>query len=294
MTLEQLRIFVAVAEREHVTKAARDLNLTQSAVSAAVSTLEGRFATRLFDRIGRRIALTEAGRTFLGEARAVLARAAAAEAALVDLAGMSKGRLALAASQTVAGYWLPPLIHRYRLRYPGIAVRVSIANTDAVAALIHDGTADIGIVEGAIDDPALAITTVETDDMVLVVGPDHPWAARKQLSDGELATSAWVLREPGSGTRAILEAAFAKAGIALSDVEIALELASNEGIRSAVEAGTGAALLSRLVARSALASGALVEAPFGLPQRSFLALRHKERHLTKAATSFLALMAEKA
>ena len=103
LTLEQLRILVAVAEREHVTQAARALNLTQSAVSAAVSAIESRHGVKLFDRVGRRIELTEGGRTFLTEARAVLARAAAAETVLSDLAGLKPGAVTLAASQTVFG-----------------------------------------------------------------------------------------------------------------------------------------------------------------------------------------------
>src|SRR6478736_7191889 len=126
MTLEQLRIFVAVAEREHLTQGARALNLTQSAVSSAIAALEARYATRLFDRIGRRIALTEAGRLFLIEARAVLARATAAEAVLSDLSGLARGSLALVASQTVANYWLPPVIQRFRHAHPGIAITLSI------------------------------------------------------------------------------------------------------------------------------------------------------------------------
>lgn len=104
MTLEQLRIFVAVATQQHVTRAAASLNLTQSAVSAAVSSLEARHAVRLFDRVGRRIELTEAGRLFLGEAVAVLARAEAAERMLADLSALKRGRIAIHASQTITGY----------------------------------------------------------------------------------------------------------------------------------------------------------------------------------------------
>ncbi|MBN9270304.1 MAG: LysR family transcriptional regulator, partial [Mesorhizobium sp.] len=95
MTLEQLRIFVAVAEQEHLTRAARDLSLTQSATSAAIAALEARHATRFFNRVGRRIELNETGRLFLAEARAVLARAASAEAVLADLAGLKRGSLHL-------------------------------------------------------------------------------------------------------------------------------------------------------------------------------------------------------
>ena len=123
MTLEQLRVFVAVAEREHVTRAAAELNLTQSATSAAIAALEARYATKLFNRIGRRIELTQAGRLFLVEARAVLARAAAAETVLAELAGLKRGSLSLAASQTVGNYWLPPLMHHYRERLSGHRAR---------------------------------------------------------------------------------------------------------------------------------------------------------------------------
>src|SRR5215469_352965 len=107
VTLEQLRIYVAVAERQHVTKAARALNLAQSAASHAIAALEARHDTKLFHRVGRRIELTEAGHVFLAEARAVLARADAAELALSEYGSLQRGTLSIQASQTIAGYWLP-------------------------------------------------------------------------------------------------------------------------------------------------------------------------------------------
>ncbi len=290
MTLEQLRIFVAVAEREHVTRAAVDLNLTQSATSAAVSALEARYATKLFDRIGRRIVLTDAGRLFLVEARAVLARASAAETMLADLAGLRKGRLSLSASQTVASYWLPPLMHRYIKRYPGVTVALDIANTEIVAAAVHEGAADIGVVEGEVDDAQLVVTPVAEDELVLVVGRDHPWADGREVSSGDLAATSWVLREHGSGTRAILDAVIARTGRSFDDLEIAMTLSSNEAVRAAVEAGAGATVMSKLVAASALATGALALAGFAVPNRRFYALRHRERHVTQAAAAFLDLI----
>ena len=268
MTLEQLRIFVAVAEREHLTQGARALNLTQSAVSSAVATLEARYATRLFDRIGRRIVLTEAGRLFLVQARAVLARAAA--------------------SQTVANYWLPPLIQRFRQDHPGITVSLAIANTETVSAAIRDGEADLGFIEGEVDDPALAMTAVAEDELVIVVPAGHGWA-RARPPASELRRGAWVLREPGSGTRAMFEAALPGLGLASGDLAIALELPSNEAICAAVAAGAGATAISRLVAANAIAAGRLATVDLPLPKRRFLALRHKERYLAKAAAAFLAL-----
>lgn len=288
MTLEQLRIFVAVAEREHLTQGARVLNLTQSAVSSAIATLEARYATKLFDRIGRRIALTEAGRLFLTEARAVLARAAAAETVLADLSGLTRGSLALMASQTVANYWLPPLIQHFRREHPGIVVSLAIGNTETVSAAIHDGVADLGFIEGEIDDPALAMTAVAEDELVIVVPPGHAWT-QKPPSPAELKQGAWVLREPGSGTRAMFEAALPGFGLTAADLTVTLELPSNEAICAAVAAGAGATAISRLVAANAIAAGRLTTVALPLPKRRFLALRHKERYLAKAAAAFLAL-----
>jgi len=288
MTLDQLRIFVAVAEREHLTQGARVLNLTQSAVSSAITTLEARYATKLFDRIGRRIALTDAGKLFLVEARAVLARAAAAEAVLSDLSGLARGSLALMASQTVANYWLPPLIQRFRREHPGITVSLAIGNTETVSAAIHDGAADLGFIEGEIDDPALAMTALDEDELVIVVPTGHPWAENTP-STKELSQGAWVLREAGSGTRAMFEAALPAFGLRADDLTVALELPSNEAICAAVSAGAGATAISRLVAANAIAAGRLATVALPLPKRRFLALRHKERYLAKAATAFLTL-----
>ncbi len=291
MTLEQLRVFVAVAEREHVTRAAADLNLTQSATSAAIAALEARYAIKLFNRIGRRIELTQAGRLFLIEARAVLARAAAAETVLAELAGLKRGSLRLAASQTVGNYWLPPLMDHYRLKYPGIALSLTIGNTETVAAAVRDGLADIGVVEGPVDDPALAVTPVADDELILVVAASlRP--KRQAPSAADLKAMRWISRERGSATRALFEQALAKAGVGLAELDLLLELPSNEAVRAVVEDGAGAAVLSKLVVASSLQSGMLVALDFAVPMRQFFALRHKERTITQAEREFYNLVEE--
>ncbi|MDE1940223.1 MAG: LysR family transcriptional regulator [Alphaproteobacteria bacterium] len=286
MTLEQLRIFVAVAEREHVTRAARDLHLTQSATSAAVAALEARHAAKLFNRIGRRIELTPTGRLFLNEARAVLARAAVAETVLADLGGLKRGSLALAASQTVGNYWLPPLMHRFRATYPGISLNLTIGNTETVAAMVRDGVADFGFVEAAVEEAALSLTPVAQDELVLVTSSVLAPAKRRSLRPVDLKALRWVSREKGSGTRAIFEAAMAGLGIALAEIDIVLELPSNEAVRAAVLDGAGAALLSQLVVAVPLKAGSLVALNFAVPQRQFFLLRHKERYESEAAREF--------
>lgn len=294
LTLEQLRIFAAVAERQHVTQAAKELNLTQSAVSAAVAALEGRYQVKLFDRIGRSIQLTEAGREFLAEARAVLLRAGDAETVLADLAGLRRGSLKLAASQTVAGYWLPPLMHRYRQAHPGISLSLAIGNTSSVAEMVLAAEAAIGFVEGEVDPAGLSVTPIADDELVLVAPPGLAAGSRAPLTAEDLRSLPFVLREEGSGTRAILDKALAGLGLTPADLDVALVLPSNEAVRIAVAAGAGVAALSKLVVRPLLKNGTLATLDFPLPKRRFFALRHAERTMTKAETAFYALLESEA
>jgi DNA-binding transcriptional LysR family regulator len=285
--LELLRVFVAVAERLHVTQAAAALGMTQSAASAAIRTLEGRLDVRLFSRVGRHIELTEAGAVLLPEARAVLARMAQAEATLTELAGLARGHLRLFASQTIAGYWLPPRLHRFRAAHPRISFALAIGNTEQAAQAVVAGEADLGFVEGDVEDNLLARTPVATDRLVLVVGAGHPWAGRSELPSAALFDSPWVLRERGSGTRQALANALRARGLDPDALTVAMELPSNEAVRAAVIAGAGATVISSLVAAQAVAAGALREVPFTLPTRRFVALHHGDRGRGRAATALL-------
>lgn len=287
-SLDQLRIFIAVAERQHVTQAARTLNIAQSAVSAAVAALENRFGTPLFHRIGRGIQLTEAGRVFLGEAQAVLARADAAERVLSDLAGLKRGHLVLMASQTIASYWLPRHLVAFQRAHPGIDITLRIGNTTQVAAAVHDGTVDLGLVEGAVHDPALALQRVAGDLMVVVAAPDHPLAGLPAIPPADLQTAPWIMREPGSGTRSELLAALAAYGLDIAALTVALELPSNEAVRAAVEAGGGLAALSASVVAGDLEAGLLVSLPVTLMPRDFLLVHHAERLPSPSAQAFRA------
>ena len=287
MTLEQLRVFVAVAERQHVTRAAEALNLAQSAASAAIAALEARHGVKLFDRVGRGVALTEAGTMFLAEARAVLARAAAAERALFDLGDLKRGVLAVWASQTIAGYWLPRHLVAFHRAWPGIDIRLTAGNTAQVAQAVREGAAELGFVEGAVADPALISRPVARDRLVVVVGPGHPWAGRTALGPADILETQWVLREPGSGTRSEFEQAVAGFGVSVASLNVALELPSNEAIRAAVEAGLGATALSASVAAPSLEAGLLHLAPLALPERTFHVLHHAERYRSRAAEALM-------
>jgi DNA-binding transcriptional LysR family regulator len=284
MTLEQLAIFAEVAERQHLTQAAEALSLTPSAVSAAIRRLEDGYGVPLFDRIGRGIGLTQAGRIFLEEVRPILARARSAERLLGELGDMQRGGISVFASQTVASYWLPPVLMRFHRAYPGIRLSLTIGNTSTVADAVAEGIAEMGYVEGEVDNPLLDIKPLVEDAMVIVVGPDHPLTAVSEVTPRHLVEeTAWVLREPGSGTRSEFEHALTDLGVDPAALAVALELPSNEAVLSAARSGLCATVVSGHVAAPHLATGDLVALDFALPSRTFTLLRHRDRNPGRAA-----------
>ncbi|BAI71737.1 transcriptional regulator [Azospirillum sp. B510] len=288
MTLEQLRIFATVAEMLHFTRAAEALRLSQPAVSAAIAALEAEHGLRLFDRIGRRVELTAAGRLLHGQARAILAKVEEAGTMLFELSGLSRGLLRLAASQTVGSHWLPPRLLRFAAAHPGIRVDLSIGNTEQVAEAVRDGRAELGIVEGAVSDSALIGEPIEGDRLRLVVGAGHPWARLGRVGPDDIAAGRWILREPGSGTRALFEAAVDRMGLDPGGLEVAMTLPGGAVIRAALLAGVGASVLSDLIVAEDLAAGRIVALEgLELPARPFHLLRHRDRHRSLAERAFV-------
>jgi DNA-binding transcriptional LysR family regulator len=294
MTLDQLRIFLEVAAREHVTRAAEALNLTQSAVSAAISALEARHAVILFNRVGRRIELTEAGKLFVPEARAVLERAQTAEHVLADLGGSASGILRIHASQTVASYWLPARLVSYHERFPRVDLRLTVGNTQSAAEAVLTGAAELAVVEGEVFLAGLKRRKVAEDRLVLVVGSRHPWADGRKIRSSDLLETNWIMREQGSGTRSAFEAQLTNLGIEPQSLSVVLEMPSNEAAMAAVEAGLSATVLSSRAASSHSFSGRLHIADFPMPLRQFSAIFHGERHVTRALRAMLDLLNEPA
>lgn len=280
MTIEQLAIFIAVAERQHLTQGAAAVGLTPSAASAAIKALETVHAVRLFDRVGRRIELTRDGMAFLEEARQTLARVRQAEQALDDLGGLTRGTLDIMASQTVANYWLPARLLSFTSAHPGIAINFAAANTNEAAGAVISGAAELGIVEGHVDAPVLATSTIGRDRLVAVSVPEVA-LAQPRFSDYR-----WIMREPGSGTRAEFVAGLLKLGIDPASLRVALSLPTNEAVLNAVLNSDCAAALSEMVVAPFVAAGRLSILPFELPQRNFSLLYHRERRPSAAVKAF--------
>lgn len=285
MTPEQLATFIAVAEREHLTRGASAVGLTPSAASAAIKTLEQVYNVDLFDRVGRRIELTRAGRLFLAEARRTLAAVREAEGLLSELGGLRTGHLDIEASQTIANYWLPARLLRFAALRPGISVGFRDGNTASVVQAVMSGRAELGFIEGTVDEPALAARPFHSDELVIVVSA-HAARAGTIAAPQRLRELRWIMREPGSGTRTEFEAALAAIGIDSATLPVALTLPTNEAVLSAVRGSACAAALSRLVVSPFIASGELVGIDIALAPRQFTILRHKERRLSAAALEF--------
>ncbi len=277
MTHEQLRIFIAVAERGHVTRAANDLGMSQSAASAAIKALEASSGVLLFNRVGRSVEVSPAGRRFLPEAKAVLERIAAARHVLDNAAQSIAGSLAIAASQTIASHWLPRRLAAFQEEHPAVRLDVRTGNTRQVENWVLDGTADLGLVEGRTGSDLLRRTRVGLDRLMLVVAKSHPDVPLLPNGQPDITRLRWIVREAGSGTREVLHDLARHQGVAFDLLSIFLVLPSNEGIAQAVRAGAGATVISELVVGPALTEGALRRVPLDLPEREFALISHRDR-----------------
>jgi DNA-binding transcriptional LysR family regulator len=290
---EASRAIAAVAEREHVTRAADTLGLAPPSVSAAVASLEREFGTKLFHRVGRGIALTEGGKLLLDEARTLVNRADAVKLAMREFTGLSRGRLEIKASQTIASHFLPSRLVDFHQAYPGVALVVSLGNSTQVVEAIIRGNIELGFVEGPeeeLQDSCLAVEMIARDDLVMVVSVNHPWATMEKLWVDDLTAGKWVLREDGSGTRAASVRALDALGVPYGKLNIAIELPSNEAVLAAVLAGAGATILSARVCADVIKVGTLKRLPVSLAPRAFYAVQHADRYRSRAVSALLEIL----
>jgi DNA-binding transcriptional LysR family regulator len=290
MTLEQLRIFVAVAQMEHFTRAAERLGISQSAASAAISALETECRVQFFDRSHRHVELTAAGNVMLAEAEAVLARVDLVFRRLEDLSELRTGRLFVAASQTVANYWLPSLLHRFHEQYPAVSIEMWHGNSTEVEKKILRGEADLGFIEQEPRDPTLKAEQIASDRLIAVVGPHHPWFNRTNVDWRELIETPWIMREAGSGTRALFEAALRRHGLEPELLKVCLTLRTGEAVLGAVSTSKCAAVVSDLVASTALRSGAMHWLEPIAIERAFVVLSVPSRSQSRTTTTFREIM----
>jgi len=261
-SLRQLEVFLATARFENVTRAADSLAMSQSAASGSLKELEQQFGIQLFDRVGKRLQLSELGRQLRPGAERLLAQAQAFEQTLGGEEVV--GRLQVGATLTIGNYLAVNMIAEFRRQFPDADIALSVANTETIAEQVADFRLDMGLIEGELLHPDLETLHWHEDELQVFAAPGHPLAKQRRVSDQELKLQRWIMREPGSGTRQTFERAMR--GI-LSGLDIAMELQHTEAIKRAVEAGLGVGCLSQISLEDAFRRGTLV--PLNVPQRDF-------------------------
>ncbi len=261
-TFRQLQVFLATARFENVSRAAESLAMSQSAASGSLKELEQQFEVQLFDRLGKRLQLSELGRQLRPQAERLLAQAQDFEAALSTEEG--SGALRVGATLTIGNYLAVPMIAAFRERYTQADVALQVANTKTIARQVADFELDLGMIEGEINHPQLETIHWREDELQVFAAPGHPLAGVSQVSDDQLLSQRWIMRESGSGTRQAFERAMH--GIP-TDLDISMELQHTEAIKRAVQAGLGVACLSKISLKEAFQRGSLI--PLNIPHRDF-------------------------
>lgn len=248
----RLVVFQAVAERLSFTRAAQALRLSQPAVTCHVKALEDDLKVRLFDRSGGKVTMTPAGRLLLAHAGEIRRLSEDVLHQIGRLNGEERGRLAIAASTTVAQYVLPRVMGDFLAAHPHIEVSVRSANTRAVVDAVAQTPTLLGLISGPSSASELKTEDFLEDEIVVIVPSGHRWGRRLDFAPSldDLAGERLVMREPGSGTRRVVEEALRKAGISPRDLNVVMEMDSTEAIKTAVESGLGAAFVSRCALRS--------------------------------------------
>jgi DNA-binding transcriptional LysR family regulator len=305
MKLDQLRVFMAVAEHLHFTRAADSLYITQPAVSASIQSLEEEYGVKLFHRVGRHVELTDAGEMLQIEAQKILEQVELTAQGLRELNDLQRGELKVGSSLTVGNYWLPQKISQFKQKYPGISINCTIANAEEIFSGTVSGLFDLGLVTGEVKPSLsqnLAVSVIGQDVVAIVVGQNHPWFESDRISLTELTDTCWIMREPGSGSRYMFEQSLQGWGVDPSSLDITLILTTSEMIKAVVEGGIGAAALPRSIVRSELKLGTLkaivVVDDIDNPQHTYemtqpvILLRHQKRFRTRISKAFEEILLE--
>jgi len=285
LTVRQLEVLDAVSRAGSVTAAASALHLTQPAVSMQLRQLEEQLHLSLFEPVGRGLQITEPGRDLAAMAADLLLRLDDFALAARELRGVRRGRVRLGIVST-AKYFVPRLLAQFLKVRPGLDLKLNVYNREHIIEQLQSYAIDLGVMGRPPEGASLVGTPFAPNPLAILAAPSHPLSKRKQLSPEELENEAFIVREPGSGTRIAMDRYFSDAGVTIHPV---MEADSNETIKQAVMAGIGIGLLSLHTVRLELAAGRLVALPVaGLPlRRQWFAVHSRQRRLTPAAEEFL-------
>jgi DNA-binding transcriptional LysR family regulator len=292
MTLRQLQVFLAVAREKSFSRAAKSIHSSQPTMSEHVAELELELGKKVFFRRGREVTLTEAGRVLERYAASAILAVESARQAVDDLDGLGHGSLMIGASTTPGIYVIPEVIANFRVRHPGVELRLQIANSRVIEDRVKARELDLGVVGGHAVSPGEECLAVGfADELLLIVPPRHAWAKRRFIAPEALAREPLLMREEGSATRSVTERALQRAGVRF---QAAMELDHTEAIKQAVMAGLGVAFISVYAVRGEVATRRLHALRLrGIRvQRHFHVIHHEARRLTASARAFMEVLAQ--
>ncbi len=284
ITFRQLRVFGAVARHLSFTRAAEELHLTQPAVSMQVKQLEEVVGLPLFEQIGKKIYLTDAGREMARYGEAVIALLDEAELVFEEMKGLRRGRLHITVAST-ANYFAPRLLAAFCRQHPEVRVSLDVTNREGLLRALAENSTDLVIMGQPPAELDVEAESFMDNPLVVIAAPDHPLAGRRKIPLEVLAGETFLVREKGSGTRSAMERHFAEHGISLSTP---MEMSTSEAIKQGVEAGLGLGLLSLHTLEMELA----LERVVVLDVESFPIMRHwfvvhrKGKRLSRVAEAF--------
>jgi len=289
MNLNQLRIFQAVAEARSFTRAAEVVHLTQPGISKHIKQMEEYYGIPLFDRLGKKVALTQAGEILFEATQEIIASVTAAEQRIGELKGLRGGKLCLGASFALGIYVLPGILAAYRKRYPAVDVTVDISLSAKIMAKVLENKLDLGLVSREAHDPRLFTRQFMTDELIAIAPCNHRWADKSRIRPQELLGETFIVAARGAGTRTVVEERLKEKGILLRNV---VDFGNMEGVKKAVEAGLGISIQARSVVQREILAGSLTGVSLtGMDAKlgRFYICR-KDKHLSHAAKAFLALL----
>jgi DNA-binding transcriptional LysR family regulator len=289
MDLRRLEIFTKVAELGSFSRAAEALFLTQPTVSEHIRALEDELGVPLLDRLGRGTTPTRAGQLLLGYAKRMLALGREARQAMDQFQGRMLGELVIGGSTIPGEYVLPALVGRFKRKYPDISVCLLIGSSQQVSDWAEEGRVEVAVVGARPAARSLESRSLMSDELVVVVASDHPWAGLATISVEDLRGEPMIVRERGSGSRKALEDALGSVGLDLGCFRVVGEMGSTQAVKQGVSAGVGVSLISRRAVeeecRARLLACLYLQ---GLAvSRDFYLVTHRERSRAPLAQAFL-------
>ncbi len=288
MDFRRLEVFTKAYELKSFSKAGQSLYLSQPTVSEHIRLLEQDLGLSLFDRQGKEVVPTKAGRFLYQYAKQMLALRQDSLRAMQQFRDKGVGDLLIGGSNIPGQYILPGLFGRLKKQFPGIRIRLWIGDTQYIQEKVLEGTIELGVVGALIEHRRISSHLLTTDEMVCISSPKQIKGKQKTVEAKDLFSLPFILREPGSGTRKALELALKKVHLDLKDLQVAAEMGSNEAVRQAVKAGLGISIISRRAVSEDLEQGRLQEIKVRkLPlSRNFYLITLKQRTLSPLAQEF--------